>query len=253
MSRSIKHILRTRPLAILCGDDIVQAMTRAAQQLLRFFYLLLDWGLIQRAAIDVALRKMKFTKIECQMKCWHVKCNWYEMQHYATLCISFQFPSAILCNFVSLFCTKRWEGLRPRRMHCIYDRGYHHCLVPGRTLRISPCEYVKFLQDFGYRWLQTISRPQSTDRKASSFRLKVVRQIAFSGATALDSILGAAAWPFPTSWFASFAPFFPDSASYATSIFQRISGFPLWHEYVLRGRSSLGLRRADWQLSREVP
>ena len=20
-------------------------------------------------------------KIECQMKCWHVKCNWYEMQH----------------------------------------------------------------------------------------------------------------------------------------------------------------------------
>ena len=56
-------------LHIIYGDDIVQAMTRAAQQLLRFFYLLLDWGLIQRAAIDVALRKMKCTKIECQMKC----------------------------------------------------------------------------------------------------------------------------------------------------------------------------------------
>ena len=54
---------------IYVGDDIVQTMTRAAQQLLRFFYLLLDWGLIQRAAIDVALRKMKCTKIECQMKC----------------------------------------------------------------------------------------------------------------------------------------------------------------------------------------
>ena len=48
---------------IITGDDIVQAMTRAAQQLLRFFYLLLDWGLIQRAAIDVALRKMKCTKL----------------------------------------------------------------------------------------------------------------------------------------------------------------------------------------------
>ena len=48
---------------IYIGDDIVQAMTRAAQQLLRFFYLLLDWGLIQRAAIDVALRKMKCTKL----------------------------------------------------------------------------------------------------------------------------------------------------------------------------------------------
>ena len=62
-------------LKMIIGDDIVQAMTRAAQQLLRFFYLLLDWGLIQRAAIDVALCKMKCTKIECQMKCRHVKCN----------------------------------------------------------------------------------------------------------------------------------------------------------------------------------
>ena len=61
---------------IRTGDDIVQAMTRAAQQLLRFFYLLLDWGLIQRAAYGLALRNVSKMKSANEKRCQqNAKCN----------------------------------------------------------------------------------------------------------------------------------------------------------------------------------